>query len=449
MRIFLVEDDSWYGKMLEHSLALNPDNTVKLFRSAEEIMAHVSSVPDLLVLDYHLPGTSGEVLMGQLRKRYPQCPVVIVSGQREVSVAVSLFKSGIIDYLTKDDDTVDRLWKIVEQQRELVSLREEVVTLRKKVDNIQKDSRALIGSSKAIQQAQSLMDRAARSDLTVIITGETGTGKEVAARAIHEASDRKNGPFVAINVAAIPAELLESELFGHEKGAFTGAINRRIGKFEEAQEGTLLLDEIGELNPTLQAKMLRVLQENEVYRIGSNQAIKLNVRVIAATHRNLLEEVAAGRFREDLYYRLFGFIIQMPPLRERGNDIVLLAKHFADAYCERYQKPLKSFHQDSIKRMLQYPFPGNVRELKSVVEMAIVLAEDQPFIDPHHLQMHQMPRKKMGYNPHISLRDVQATFVQEALEAHNYDIMSVTKQIGISRSTIYRMAKAGDIVIKT
>jgi DNA-binding NtrC family response regulator len=235
----------------------------------------------------------------------------------------------------------------------------------------------IVGQSEPMQAIFSLIQKAVETNITVGITGETGTGKEVVAKAIHFNSKRKDGTMVAVNMAAIPKELAESELFGHEKGAFTGAAIARIGKFEEASGGTLFLDEIGEMDITLQAKLLRALQEREISKIGSNKVVKIDCRIIASTNKNLLEEVKNGRFREDLYYRLLGLQIHMPPLRERGNDILLLAKHFIEQFCRENSLPGKTLSPEAQQKLLAHPFPGNVRELKSIVELATAMSNEQ------------------------------------------------------------------------
>jgi DNA-binding NtrC family response regulator len=308
-------------------------------------------------------------------------------------------------------------------------------------------NKMIIGQSEAMQKVFQLIEKAAQTNITVSITGETGTGKEMVAKAIHHNSSRQQYPFVALNVAAIPKDLLESELFGHEKGAFTGATGKRLGKFEEAHKGTLFLDEIGEMDLTLQAKLLRVLQEREITRIGSNTVVPIDVRIIVATHRNLAEEVKAKRFREDLYYRLLGLPINIPPLRERGNDILVLAKHFLQQFCKDNQLPEKPCSTAALEKLRNYTFPGNVRELKSIVELAAVMADGNS-IEADNLTLFNSNKEADLLQEEMTLRDYERKIIQHYLEKYDYDILLVAKKLDIGKSTLYRMVQAGEIILK-
>ncbi len=320
-RIYLVEDDPWYGQILLHYLGLNPDYELTLFSSGKDLLDNLHQKPDLVCMDFGLPDTSGDKLFREIVRRDAQLPVIVISGQEEISVAVALLKSGARDYIPKDDHTREHLWKSILHIRENLSLRQEVEALRAELVQKYSFENSIIGQSDAVKNTFRLLQEAIRSHINVSLTGETGTDKEVYARAIHFNSERKKKPFVAVNMGAIPPELVESELFGHEKGAFTGAIGTKIGKFEEAQGGTLFLDEIGELDLALQRKLLRAVQEREVVRVGSNKPIKVDIRLITATHKNLAEEVKAGHFREDLFFRIMGLPIELPPLRHRDQDV--------------------------------------------------------------------------------------------------------------------------------
>src|SRR6188768_2753877 len=332
VKIFVVEDDPAYTKFLKYVLGLNPDYEVEYYTTGKDCLANLYKNPAIITLDYSLPDMPGEKVLNQIRSQDPNISVVIVSAQEKIHTAVELLKSGAFDYITKDEETKDRLLNSIHNARNKTSLIKEIDHLKKEISEKYEFEKSIIGTSTAIKKTFSLLEKAVQTNISVSISGETGTGKELVAKAIHYNSKRKGKPFVAVNIAAIPRELIESELFGHEKGAFTGAVTRRIGKFEEAEGGTIFLDEIGEMDLNLQAKLLRVLQEKEVSRLGGNQVIKLDVRILVATHRNLQEEVKAGRFREDLYYRLLGLPIHLPPLRERANDAILVAKHFLDQF---------------------------------------------------------------------------------------------------------------------
>jgi two-component system, NtrC family, response regulator AtoC len=310
--IFIVEDDAFYGSMLEYHLNLNPDYEVSRFETGKSFLDNLYKRPSVITLDYSLPDIDGETILKKIQKDHPEIPVIIVSGQENISTAVQLLKLGAYDYIVKDENTKDRLWNALLKIRETKELKEEITLLREEVREKYEFTNSIKGNSAPLKRVFALMEKAAQSQINVSIYGETGTGKELVAKSIHYNSGRSKKPFVAVNMSAIPRELVESELFGHEKGSFTGAMNRRIGKFEEANGGTLFLDEIGEMDVTIQAKILRALQEQEIVRVGGNSTVKFDARIIVATHRNLAEEVQKGNFREDLYYRLLGLIYNFP-----------------------------------------------------------------------------------------------------------------------------------------
>jgi transcriptional regulator with PAS, ATPase and Fis domain len=330
---------------------------------------------------------------------------------------------------------------------EINGLRKQVEHLKEQVGNKYDFSKFLIGTSNQIEKVFSLIDKAAKSNITVSVTGETGTGKEMVAKAIHYNSDRQKKAFVAVNVAAIPRDLIESELFGHEKGSFTGANTRRIGKFEEANNGTLFLDEIGEMDINLQAKLLRVLQEREITRVGGNENVPINVRIIVATHRNLPEEVQNKTFREDLYYRLIGLPIYLPPLRERGNDIIILAKHFMDGFCKENGSDKKSLSSDAQQKLLSYQFPGNVRELKSVMELSVVLSDGETVL-PEHISVSGTATLNNLMSHEKSLKEYETQIIQHFLDKYDKDVLLVAKKLDVGKSTLYRMIQAGELKTK-
>jgi DNA-binding NtrC family response regulator len=294
-----------------------------------------------------------------------------------------------------------------------------------------------------MQKVYGLIQKASQNNIIVSITGETGTGKEEVAKAIHYNSSFAKGPFVAVNMAAIPKELAESELFGHEKGAFTGAVAARIGRFEDATNGTLFLDEIGELDLSLQAKLLRVLQEREVMRVGGNKLTKINCRIVVATHRNLLEEVKEKRFREDLYYRLLGLQINLPPLRIRGTDILLLSKYFIEKFCKENNQQPKLLSKKAGEKLLTYEFPGNIRELKSMIELAIVMSNTNT-IEEDDISIYPTLNSSNGgviMNEEMTLDDYNRLILQQYLEKYDNNISIVASKLNIGRSTVYRILK--------
>jgi DNA-binding NtrC family response regulator len=445
LKIFILEDDTWYGSMLQHYLSLNPDYEVKRFEKSGEFFNHLHENPDVVTLDYSLPDMAGDEVLKKIKENFPSIQVLVISGQEDVATAISLLKNGAFDYIVKDDDTKDRLWNTLLHLKEINGLRNEVEQLKEQVVKKHDFSKFIIGKSDEIQKVCALIEKASKTNITVSISGETGSGKEVVAKAIHYNSERSKKPFVAVNVAAIPKDLLESELFGHEKGAFTGAVTRRIGKFEEANNGTLFLDEIGELDINLQAKLLRVLQEREVVRVGGNEVTKVNCRIIVATHRNLMDEVQNKTFREDLYYRLIGLPIYIPPLRDRGNDIIILAKHFMDSFCKDNGSAKKVLSEEAQKKLLAYPFPGNVRELRSVIELATVLADDE-VIQPQNLSLNSTSSMNGMLMQEKSLKQYEIEIIQHYLDKYDRDVLLVAKKLDVGKSTIYRMIQAGELV---
>ena len=445
-KIFLVEDDEFYGKLLRHHLSLNPDYDVEVYTSGKELLENIYKRPDVISLDYSLPDISGAELLRKIKKQYSDIPVIIVSGQEDITTAVNLLKEGAYDYIVKDKDTKDRIWNSIKHIRENAKLKDELDRLREEV-NLKYDFSNIKGSSQTIKRVFKLIEKASQSNITVSIYGETGTGKELVAKAIHYNSARRKKPFVAVNIAAIPKDLIESELFGHEKGSFTGAINRRVGKFEEANGGTLFLDEIGEMELHLQAKLLRVLQEKEVTRIGSNTPLKIDSRIICATHRNLQEEVSAGRFREDLYYRLLGLPIELPPLRERGNDILILAKHFADEFARENNMEKVIITSEAQDKLLKYHWPGNVRELKAVIELAVVMTDDRRITD-EHINFTRSNSIQEFLHESGTLRDFTNKIIQFYLDKFDNNVLEVAKKLDVGKSTIYRLIKNKEIILK-
>lgn len=440
IKIFVVEDDPAYIKFLKYVLGLNPDYEVEYFTTGKECIANLHKNPDVITLDYSLPDMPGEKVLEQIRQYDPGISVIIVSAQEKIGTAVELLKAGAFDYITKDQDTKERLFNSINNARQKSSLLREINQLKKEISGKYSFEKSIIGRSPAMKKVFELLEKAVQSNITVSLTGETGTGKELVAKAIHYNSKRKNHPFVAVNVAAIPPTLIESELFGHEKGAFTGATGRRIGKFEEAEGGTLFLDEIGELDLALQAKLLRALQEREITRIGGNQVIKLDVRLITATHRDLTQEVREGRFREDLYYRLLGLPIHLPPLRERGNDILLIAKFFLDQFIKENELPQITISEEAQQKLLQYSYPGNIRELKSVVELAAVLATDG-VIRPENITFSPGTRSDTLLNKEMSLQEYIYRIIRYYMNKYDNNVVEVAQKLDIGKSTIYRYLK--------
>ncbi|HQG77277.1 MAG TPA: sigma-54 dependent transcriptional regulator [Bacteroidales bacterium] len=440
VRIFVVEDNEWYNKLLVYTLSLNPDYEVRSFFNARDFLNSLGESPDIVTLDYRLPDLSGLEVLKKIRQENSDIQVILISEQEDIDMVVTLLKLGAYDYITKSDDIRERLLNTVQNIRNDLGLKSQIRNLRKEVQKKYNYREGILGESPAIRNVYELIEKAVSTNITVIVSGETGTGKELVAKAIHYNSNRMDKAFVAVNVPAIPSELIESELFGHEKGAFTGAAFRRIGRFEEADGGTLFLDEIGEMEINLQSKLLRVLQEKEIVRIGNNKPVKTDCRIIAATNKNLREEVKKGNFREDLYYRLLGLQIEMPPLRERGNDLLILARHFIRDFCSVNNIPEKRLSAGAQKKLMAHSFPGNVRELKSVVELAVTLSVNEEITaDDFNLDSDDSPATRTDEN--LTLREHEMKIVKDTLRRCNNDISLAAKKLDIGISTIYRMLK--------
>lgn len=445
-KIFVVDDDPWYSQILEYHLSLNPDYEVTCFASGKECLKNLHLNPQLITVDYSMDDMTGDELLEKIRNWNTQIPVVVISGQEEISVALELLKKGAYDYLIKDDNTKDLLWNSIIRAREIQALRDEVNQLQEQLGKKFTFEKTIIGKSTAIKKTFKMMEKACKSNINVSVTGETGTGKEVVAKAIHFNSDRSKKPFIAVNMAAIPSELIESELFGHEKGAFTGAVARKKGKFEEAQGGTVFLDEIAELNLNLQSKILRVIQEREITRVGGSELVKLNVRVIVATHKDLKKEVQDNNFREDLFYRVMGLPIELPPLRERGNDVLILANHFIVTYAEENKQPKAKMTKDAKEKLLKYNFPGNVRELKAMIDLAAVLC-DENTITANDINYTFIKAGQVFLAEEKSLREYTCDIIKYFLTKYNNDVMNVSKRLNVGKSTIYKIISDKEITL--
>jgi DNA-binding NtrC family response regulator len=445
-KIYIVEDDPWYGEILEYHLSLNPDYLIQRFTTAKECLANLYKQPDLVTIDFSLPDMTGDKLFEKIHGQDPHIPIIAISAQEDVSVAVKLLKMGVSDYLVKDENTKDLLWNAVIKIRETQHLRQQVSQLREELGQKYDFEKSVKGQSPALRKIFLLMEKASRTNINVSVTGETGTGKEVVAKAIHYNSDRRKHPFVAVNMAAIPRELIESELFGYEKGAFTGALARKTGRFEDAMGGTIFLDEIAELDLGLQSKLLRVLQEREVTRVGGSDRIKLDVRLIVATHKNLAQEVKSGHFREDLYYRIMGLPIELPPLRERDNDILILAKHFAEEFARENHMKSLNLTQDAREKFMSYNYPGNVRELKAMVELAVVMSDGKE-IRADDISFPATRNDEVYTAVEKPLREYTKDIIKFYLRKYDNDVLLVAEKLDIGKSTIYKMIQNREIDI--
>jgi len=450
-RVLLIDDEARVRASLK--MVLEPAYEVIQAADAQEgLELFRKEAPHLVLLDVILPGTDGLSVLQTLRAEDRAAPVIMLTGTKSVKTAVDAMKFGAADYLSKPFD-VEELRIIVEQALKNQELQREVKQLRAQVVR-RYAFHNLIGKSSSMQDIYNKIEQVADSRTTVLITGESGTGKELVAKALHYNSGRRERPFIALNCAAIPETLIESELFGHEKGSFTDATARRVGQFELANNGTLFLDEIGDLSAMTQAKLLRILQEREFTRVGGVQSIKVDVRIVAATNKNLEELVRKGQFREDLYYRINVIALYLPPLRERGEDVPLLANHFLAKRIEEDSRPPQEFSKDAVDLLSRYPWPGNVREMENIIEQAFIWSKGSDAITPEHL-----PNILKNDSRSSSLRDdtlagrlslekavmeFEREIILDALKRTNYIQTHAANLLGISRRMLkYRMDTLG------
>jgi len=438
IRIFIVEDDPVYQRLVKYVVKMDSDHEVYVFSTGKDCLSNLSLKPDIVSLDYTLPDMTGEEVLRNIKAFDPEIGVIILSGQQDINTAVKLLREGAFDYLIKDSETKERLQNALTNIKKQIRLKREVDTLKAELVEKYDFRKHLIGQSQPMLQVHQLIEKAAKSNINVSIQGESGTGKEVVAKNIHHNSPRQKGPFIALNMSAIPRELLESELFGYEKGAFTGALARKKGQFELSNGGTLFLDEIADLDISMQAKLLRALQEREFIRVGGESPIPFDARLIVATHKNLAEEVQNGHLREDLYYRLLGLSIKLPPLRERSNDILLLAKTFLSNFAKQHGiKPLE-LSKEAKSKLLEYPFPGNVRELMAVIELASVMAEGK-FIVAEDIQFNSISKPAEFLQQERTLEEYKDQIIHFYLKKYNDNIQLVADKLNIGKSTIYRL----------
>jgi two-component system response regulator AtoC len=378
--VAIVDDDAAFAQYLRTFLSLR-GYEARCYTRGDELLASMkqTEAPDVVLLDVMMPGLDGMATLRALKASRPEAQVIMLSGRNQASTIVEAVRLGAADYVVKPDDpeglgeiALDVAIKNATEKNRLVS---ELSELRQQLSD--DEDRAVWGNSEKMRGIATVIEQVADSDVGVLIRGESGVGKELVCRAIHQRSTRRNRPFVKVNCAALPAELLESELFGHERGAFTGAANTRIGKFEQADTGTLLLDEIGEMKPALQAKLLHVLQDGEFTKLGSNKRIQVDVRVVAATNRDLEKMMLSGDFREDLYYRLKVIELIVPPLRERRDEIPTLTDFFVARYARKYNRPVRGLSEPLQQQFLQYEWPGNIRELENMIKRVVILQDEQ------------------------------------------------------------------------
>ncbi|TXC78604.1 sigma-54-dependent transcriptional regulator [Luteibaculum oceani] len=442
IKVFVVEDDDWFGRLINHSISLNPNCEAHRFGSAQELYSQLKEeTPDIITLDYRLPDAKGAEVLEKVKGQYPETEVIIISEQQDIATAMELLHNGAYDYIVKDDNLKDRLLLNLNRLEKQLSLQNRIKDLEQELST--KKEHNFVGESDALKPIKKLVEKAAQSNITVTISGETGTGKEVIAQYIHQHSKVADKPMIAVNMAAIPENLLESELFGYEKGAFTGADKAKPGKFEEANGGTLFLDEVAELPLHLQSKLLRVLQERKLTRLGSNKEISFDCRIITATHKDLQKEVQEKRFREDLFFRLFGIQINLPPLRDRGEDIILLSEFFVLKASKQNGLPAKPLAREAKKKLKSYQWPGNIRELKAVMELALVLSNGEE-IEAEDISLQNADLLQTQLQKEKSMRQYEIEIVQHYMKKYDDNTKKVAEVLSIGQTTVYRLLKEAE-----
>ncbi len=449
-RLIFVEDDADLRRLVAGAMTRR-GWIVAPFARAEEALADLerpSGDADVVLTDLVMPGLGGLGLCSRLREDRPEIPVVVVTGFGSLEAAVEAIRAGAWDFVTKPVD-VDALGIVLARALAHRALRREVLRLREEVGR--SDPGELLGESEPMKTLRQLLARVATSEASVLICGETGSGKEVVAKTLHRWSARADRPFVALSCAAMPEALLESELFGHVKGAFTGAVDRRAGLFQQAAGGTLFLDEIGEMPLPLQAKLLRVLQERAVRPVGGDKEVAVDVRILSATHRDLEDAVAAGRFREDLWFRLNVIQVDLPPLRERGHDVLLLAQRFAAEFAARDGRAVTGFSPEAARRLLSWRWPGNVRELRNCMERAVALTARE------EIGVEDLPPRVRDATPpqpapsdllaggFLPLAEVERRYALQVLDAVGGRRGEAARLLGLDRKTLYRKLQAWEV----
>jgi len=454
--IFIVDDEESILKLISHWVKNDWKYKVKTFMNGNDLLDSLYEGPDLVLLDIMLPDISGIEVLRRIKLNYKNLPVIMLSAQGSIDVALESIRIGAFDYFPKPIDK-NRLEPAIKNAIANYDLQRRVDELK---GDLQKEYSFdnIISADRKMQDVFKMVTKVLDNSITVLINGESGTGKELIARAIHYNGIRKDAPFVVVNSASIPRELLESELFGHEKGSFTGAYQRKIGKFELANGGTLFLDEIGEMEMSLQAKILRVIQQREFERVGGNETIKSDVRIISATNRHLKEMVTNREFREDLYYRLSSFPIYIPPLRERRGDIVILINHFLNEFKLKVGKDIEGFTKAALKLMYDYDWPGNVRELENAIERCLILTDhkwiDVDVLPPQILNtdgsssLHSNEPLFGDDSPIIPFEQLKSEAIKHALRITKGNIVEASKKLNVGRATLYRLMEKYNIKSK-
>jgi two-component system nitrogen regulation response regulator NtrX len=449
-RILVIDDEKSIRNSLKDVLEYEKHEVDIAEDGPEGLEKFKESAYDIVLCDIKMPKMDGMEVLDELMKLSDSASIIMISGHGTIDTAVEAIKKGAFDYIEKPLD-LNRLLITIRNSLDKTTLITETKTLKRKVNK----TFEMVGESEALNKIRQMIERVAPSDARVLITGDNGTGKELVARAIHQQSTRSQKPFVEINCAAIPEELIESELFGHEKGAFTGVTSARRGKFDQANGGTLFLDEIGDMSLKTQAKILRILQEHKFDRVGGNKTIEVDVRVIAATNKDLQEEMSSGKFREDLFFRLNVLPFHVPPLRERKDDIPRLCKHFLHHFCGKESREIKTISESALNSLMEYNWPGNVRELKNLIERLVIMTPTNeinvPDLPLAIIQKDQRNKSQSMITPDLptSYREAKEVFekqfILEKLRENDWNVSRTAEQIGLERSNLHRKIKGYQI----
>ena len=445
MKIYVVEKDRQFRDMMGSYLLDNSEYEVHTFYDSESLLKKLSENPDIVIVNCTRTEKTGQPIISKIYDYNPEIQILIICESDCHSSGIKLLKTKVYDIIIKGEGFLERLLNCVININKLRVLHSEVKELKSHITEKYEVSNAIVGDSKGMKKVLALVEKAISvQNMTVSIHGESGTGKELVARTIHFNSVRKEHPFVTVNMGAIPKELIESELFGHEEGAFHGAYSRTKGKLELAHNGTLFINEIAELEMSMQFKLFQAIQDKEITRKGSSRSIRIDTRIITATSKDLTSEVQKGKFREDLYYRLLGLPINLPPLSERENDVILLATHFLTAFCIENKIPQKKFNLEARSKLLSHNYPGNVRELNAIVELAAVMSNDQNINDEHILFSPNHVEMDI-FNMDIPLREFEIKIIRHFLKRYNNNVVLVAKKLEIGKSKIYNMIKNGEL----
>ena len=437
-KILIVDDDAAHRMMLKANLTGAGYHIIEAADGDEILPTLKKHSIDLILLDMKMARVDGLEALSMLLQINCSIPVIMLTAFSSVETAVDAMKKGAFDYIAKPVD-IEELKLLVLRALNYLALKEENIVMKERLAETFSFDK-IIGQSPAMQEMFGALSMVAPTDATVLITGESGTGKELIANALHQKSHRKSKPFIKLNCAALHENLLESELFGHEVGSFTGATTRRKGRFEQAHHGTLFLDEIGDMSLPTQSKILRVLQEGEFERLGSSETIKVDVRILAATHKNLQEMIDKGSFRQDLFFRLSVVPINLPPLRERAGDIIELANHFLEKFTKKNRKDVIGLHPETINLLMQYEWPGNIRELENTIERAVILCLGE-YVTPKELPMQILSKQVQSYqkthfNDNYTLRDMERELIKITLENTKNNKSKTAKKLGVARQTL-------------